>query len=56
MINNILIVGLGNMGMAHLSAFSDCSKQIRIYILDKKKRIQFVKNSYKLENKFKIIY
>jgi hypothetical protein len=56
MINNILIVGLGNMGMAHLSAFSGCSKQIRIYVLDKKKRLKLVRNSYKFNSKFKIIY
>ena len=56
MINNILIVGLGNMGMAHLSAFERYNNKIRIYILDKKKRLDFVKNNYKYKHKFNIIY
>jgi hypothetical protein len=56
MINNILIVGFGNMGMAHLHAFERHNSKIRIYILDKKKKLEFVKNNYKYNNKFNIIY
>ena len=56
MINNILIVGLGNMGMAHLHAFERYNNKIKIYILDKKKRLEFVKNNYEYNDKFNIIY
>ena len=56
MINNILIAGLGNMGMAHLHAFERYNNKIRIYILDKKKRLDCVKNNYEYNNKFNIIY
>jgi hypothetical protein len=56
MINNILIVGFGNMGMAHLHAFERYNSKVRIYILEKKRKLEFVKNNYRYNNKFNIIY
>jgi pyrroline-5-carboxylate reductase len=56
MTSSILIVGTGSMGVAHMHAFKKSKDKQIIYLLDKKKKIEFIKKTYKFNMHKKIIY